>query len=307
MGVKYEIKNGVLTAHINPEHDLEDIQEVAKIVENHGEVILIRVDMHRCSYIQSRFLAGLVSVKKLAMVRKITIELLNVNDHITQVLQSTNLQKLFVLKDDYSSYPLEALCEKFYDTEKAAIVSEYLSANYDDDIKNKLIEIIHAGNPLLVEYALLTMGRAQDYDNIEIYRKELEANEASVKAAAILVLGWVGDTQSKERLYSYLTSKEINVPEAAAASIALLSDDTDSEKLAKYLRDEDARIRVVAIYALSLINDTKAFEYLAEAIKEEKEEQVRIQLAKKIALFKDERAGRIRVAHENQAGVEPGQ
>ena len=120
MGVKYEIKNGVLTAHINPEHDLEDIQEVAKIVENHGEVILIRVDMHRCSYIQSRFLAGLVSVKKLAMVRKITIELLNVNDHIIQVLQSTNLQKLFVLKDDYSSYPLEALCEKFYDT---AIIS----------------------------------------------------------------------------------------------------------------------------------------------------------------------------------------
>ena len=291
--LKYEIKNGVLKAHINPENDLEDIQEVSKIVEAHGEVSLIRIDMYRCSYIQSRFLAGLVAVKKLAMVRKITIELLNVSDHIAQVLQSTNLQKLFVIKDDYSSYPLEALCEKFYDTEKAGVVSEYLSANYDDDIKKKLIEIIEAGNPLLVEYALLTMGRAQDYDNIEIYRKELEANEASVKAAAILVLGWVGDTQSKERLYSYLTSKEINVPEAAAASIALLSDDTDSEKLAKYLRDEDARIRVVAIYALSLINDTKAFEYLAEAIKEEKEEQVRIQLAKKIALFKDERAGRI--------------
>ena len=42
-----------------------------------------------------------------------------------------------------------------------------------------------------------------------------------------------------------------------------------------------------------IVFDIKAFEYLAEAIKVEKEEQVRIQLAKKIALFKDERAGRI--------------
>ena len=93
--LQYEIKNGVLKAHINPENDLEDIQEVSKIVEAHGEVSLIRIDMYRCSYIQSRFLAGLVAVKKLAMVRKITIELLNVSDHIAQVLQSTNLQKLY--------------------------------------------------------------------------------------------------------------------------------------------------------------------------------------------------------------------
>lgn len=291
--LKYEIKNGVLKAHINPENDLSDIQEVLKVVESHGEVVLIGIDMYKCTFIQSRILAGLVSVKKLAMARKITIELLNISDQIAQVLQATNLQKLFVIKDDYSSYPLNALCEKFYDTEKAGIVSEYLSANYNEDIKNKLIEIINGGNPLLVEYALLTMGRAQDYDNIEIYRKALEASEASVKSAAILVLGWVGDTHSKEKLYSYLTSKEINVPEAAAASIALLSDNTDSEKLAKYLKDDDVRIRIVAIYSLSIINDEKAFEYLAEALKYEKEEQVRIQLAKKISLFKDKRADSI--------------
>ena len=133
------------------------------------------------------------------------------------------------------------------------------------------------------------MGRAQDYDNLAIYRKALEASEASVKSAAILVLGWIGDTQSKEKLYSYLTSKEINVPEAAAASIALLSDNTDSEKLAKYLKDEDARIRIVAIYALSLINDEKAFTYLSEAIETEQEETVRIQLAKKITLFRNDK------------------
>ena len=137
------------------------------------------------------------------------------------------------------------------------------------------------------------MGRAQDYQNLEIYRKALNANEASVKSAAILVLGWIGDTQSKEQLYSYLASKEIGISEAAAASIALLSDDTDSEKLAKYLHDSDIRIRLVAIYALSLINDEKAFEYLSNAMNEEKDEAVRIQLTKKIALFKDERVGRI--------------
>ncbi len=294
-GLQYEIKNGVLKAHINPDNDLADIQELNKVIESHIEVMAVGIDLYKCSFIQSRFIAGLVSVKKLAMTRKIVIELLNINDQIAQVLQSTNLQKLFVIKDDYSSYPLDALCEKFFDTERAVEVSDYLSANYDEDIKNKLKEIVEKGNPLLVEYAILTMGRAQDLDNIEIYRKALDANEASVKSAAILVLGWVGDTASKERLYSYLTSKEINVPEAAAASIALLSDNTDSEKLAKYLKDEDPRVRTIAIYALSLINDEKAFEYLAEAIKTEKEESVRIQLAKKISLFRDARVGKILV------------
>ena len=257
--LQYEIKNGVFKAHINPDNDLSDISEVCNIVEGHSEVVLIGIDLYKCSYIQSKFLAGLVAVKKLAMVRKINIELLNVCDQIAQVLQSTNLQKLFVIKDDFASYPLDALFEGFLDTEKAGTVSEYLAANYDEKIQNKLIEIIEGGNPLLVEYALLTMGRAQDYQNIEIYRKALNANEASVKSAAILVLGWIGDTHSKEQLYGYLTSKEIGVPEAAAASIALLSDDTDSEKLAKYLHDSDERIRLVAIYALSLINDEQAF------------------------------------------------
>ncbi|MCI6475705.1 MAG: HEAT repeat domain-containing protein [Mucispirillum sp.] len=291
--LQYEIKNGVFKAHINPDNSLSDITEVCDIVEKHSEVVLIGIDLYKCSYIQSKFLAGLVAVKKLAMLRKINIELLNVSDQIAQVLQSTNLQKLFTIKDDYSSFPLDALFERFFDTEKAGAVSEYLAANYDEKIQNKLIELINGGNPLLVEYAILTMGRAQDYNNIEIYRKALNASEASVKSAAILVLGWVGDTHSKEQLYSYLTSKEIGVPEAAAASIALLSDETDSEKLAKYLNDEDMRIRLVAIYALSLINDEKAFEYLSNALKTEEDEYVRVQLAKKISLFKDKKVGQI--------------
>ncbi len=291
--LQYEIKNGVLKAHINPENDLSDISEVYDIVEKHSEVVLIGIDLYKCSYIQSKFLAGLIAVKKLAMARKINIELLNVCDQIAQVLQSTNLQKLFAIKDDFASYPLDDLFEKLLDSEEAITVSEYLACNYDEKIQNKLIEIIEDGNPLLVEYAILTMGRAQDFQNIEIYRKALSASEASVKAAAILVLGWIGDTESKEKLYGYLTSKEIDVPESAAASIALLSDNTDSEKLAKYLKDSDVRIRLVAIYALSLINDEKAFEYLSNAIKEEKDESVRIQLAKKIALFKNEEAGKI--------------
>ncbi len=291
--LQYEIKNGVFKAHINPDNSLSDITEVCDIVEKHSEVVLIGIDLYKCSYIQSKFLAGLVAVKKLAMLRKINIELLNVSDQIAQVLQSTNLQKLFTIKDDYSSFPLDTLFERFFDTEKAGAVSEYLAANYDEKIQHKLIELINGGNPLLVEYAILTMGRAQDYNNIEIYRKALNASEASVKSAAILVLGWVGDTHSKEQLYSYLTSKEIGVPEAAAASIALLSDETDSEKLAKYLNDEDMRIRLVAIYALSLINDEKAFEYLSNALKTEEDEYVRVQLAKKISLFKDKKVGQI--------------
>lgn len=289
--LQYEIKNGVFKAHINPSNDLSDISEACSIIEEHGEVVSIGIDLYECSYIQSKFLAGLVAVKKLAIVRKIDIELLNVCDQIAQVLQSTNLQKLFVIKDDFASYPFDVLFDKFLDTEKAWAVSEYLALNYDEKIQNKLIEIIERGDPLAAEYAILTMGRAQDYANVEIYRKALEADEASVKTAAILVLGWIGDTASKAKLYGYLTSKEIGVPEAAAASIALLSDDTDSEKLAKYLKDSDTRVRIVAIYALSLINDEKAFEYLSSAINEETNEAVRVQLARKISLFKDKRVG----------------
>ncbi len=191
--LQYEITNGVLKAHINPENDLSDIQEVLNVVETHSEVVLIGIDMYKCSYIQSRFLASLVAVKKLAMARKITIELLNINDQIAQVLQSTNQQKLFVIKDDYSSYPLEALCEKFYDTEKAEVVCEYLSANYDDDIRNKLIEIVNGGNPILVEYAILTMGRAQDYDNIEITAKVILDTLASETASL--------DSEQQKALY----------------------------------------------------------------------------------------------------------
>lgn len=294
--LKYEIKNGVFKAYINPNNDISDISEVCNIVEKHSEVVSIGIDLYECSYIQSKFLAGLVAVKKLAIVRKIDIELLNVCDQIAQVFQSTNLQKLFVIRDDFASYPFDALFDRFLDTEKAGAVLEYLAANYDEKIQKKLIEIIKAGNPLLVEYAILTMGRAQDHQNIEIYRKALETSEASVKSAAILVLGWIGDTKSKEKLYSYLTSKEIGVPEAAAASIALLSDDTDSEKLAKYLKDGDVRIRIVAIYALSLINDEKAFEYLSNAIKDEQNETVRVQLAKKIALFRNKQVSTILLA-----------
>lgn len=302
--LQYEIKNGVFKVHINPDNDLSDISEVCNIVEKHSEVVLIGIDLYKCSYIQSKFLAGLIAVKKLAMSRKIDIELLNVCDQIAQVLQSTNLQKLFVIKDDFASYPLDTLFEGFLDTEKADTVSEYLAANYDEKIQNKLIEIIEKGNPLLVEYALLTMGKAQDHQNIEIYRKALNSNEANVKSAAILVLGWIGDTHSKEQLYSYLAAKEIDVFEAVAASIALLSDDTDSEKLAKYLHDKDEKIRLVAIYALSLINDEKAFEYLSNAINEEKDETVRVQLAKKIALFKDERAGKILLGLLDDASIQ---
>lgn len=285
--LNYDIKNGVLKAHINPDTEAEDIGAVIDVVESRSDIAVIGIDLYKCSYIQSKSLANLLALKKLAMTRKIEIELLNINEQIMQVLQMTNLQKLFVFKDDYSSFTIDDLCEKFQDNEKAEIVADYLAANYDESIQKKLIQIIDEGDPILVEYAILTMGRAQDRDNIEIYRKALQAKESSVKTAAILVLGWVGDIDSKDNLYKFLTSKEINVPEAAAASIALLSNDNDSDKLAVYLNNEEPRIRSSAINALSLINDDKAFNYLKKLLDTEKDENVRIILTKKIALFRN--------------------
>lgn len=283
--LNYKIDNGVLKALINPDNFIGDIDELSKVIESHAEVKSVGLDLYKCVYIQSKPLANIISLKKIAMAKGITIELLNVNENIIQVLQLTNLQKLFVIRDDYSSFSVNELCEKFLDIEKAPNISDYLAANYNDDVQAKLVEIVSSEDPILVEYAILTMGRAQDHANIEIYRKALGADEASVKAAAILVLGWIGDTESKETLYSLLTSKELNVPEAAAASIALLSDSTDSEKIAKYLNDSDPRIRTIAIYALSLINDEKAYSCLSELLKAEKEEMVRVTLVKKLSSF----------------------
>ena len=281
----YKLENGVLKAHINSDNIIDDIEEITSILNEQKDLKTIGVDLYKCSYIQSKPLAHLISLKKAAMARGITVELLNVNENIIQVLQLVNLQKLFVIRDDYSSFSVSDLCEKFLDIEKAANISDYLAANYDKHVQDKLMEVIKSGDPVLVEYAILTMGRAQDHANIEIYRKALNADEASVKAAAILVLGWIGDMESKETLYSLLTSKEINVPEAAAASIALLSDSSDSEKMAKYLKDSDPRVRIIAIYALSLINDDKAYECLVDLLKTEKDESVRLALVKKLSSF----------------------
>ena len=49
--LQYEIKNGVFKAHINPDNDLSDISEVCNIVEEHSEVVLIGIDLYKCSYL----------------------------------------------------------------------------------------------------------------------------------------------------------------------------------------------------------------------------------------------------------------
>lgn len=289
----YVINNGVLKARIGSDNTLEEIEAVKNVLAENSGVSVIGLDLYKCSYLQSKALAALLDLKKAAMAKKVSIELLNAGEDILSILQMTNLQKLFLFRDDYSAFSVRDLCESFLDAEKAEEVSDYLAANYDENIQKTLVEIIKDGDPILVEYAILTMGRAQDFANVEIFRNALDAKEASVKVAAILVLGWIGDTSSKERLYSYITSGEINVPEAAAASIALLADDTDSEKMAKYLLESDPNIRLAAIYALSLINDNKAYKSLSNLLETEKDEKVRVALVRKIALFNNSEASNV--------------
>lgn len=281
---------------ISEEAPLVEFAEIEKLLTKYAGIKILSVDLYRCEYIQSKILAELMALKKAAVKNKFEMELLNVNDSIMQVLEMTNLVNLFNIKDDYESYPLDILFDKFLDDVAAPDVSNYLAANYSEDIREDLIKLTGLGDPIKTEYAILTMGRAQDFGSIEILRDALSSPFNNIKIAAMLALGWLGDTQSKDSLYPYLMNKDTELAEAAAASISLLSDSSDSEKLDIYLNHENFKVRIIAAQALSLINDDKGYHFIVKRLDKETNEQVRTVLTKWLSFFNIEGVGAILVS-----------
>lgn len=289
--VSHTFEKGVLKVVISENSAVEEFAAVNGLAAEYPQLKLVSIDLYKCDYIQSKILAELMSLKKTSIKDKFDIELLNVNDSIAQVLEMTNLINLFRIREDYGSYPLEVLFDKFLDDVVASDISKYLAGNYSDKIRDKLIELAKEGNPVKTEYAILTMGRAQDFSSVDIFRKALESPFNNIKIAAILALGWLGDTQAKDGLYVYLVNSDTDLAEAAAASIALLSDSTDSEKLDIYLNHQNSKVRIIAAQALSLINDDKGYHFIAKRLERETNEQVRVTLTRWLSFFNIEGVG----------------
>lgn len=294
--LNHSFAKGRLKVFISESATLAEFAAIGELLDKYKDIKLLSVDLYQCEYIQSKILAELMALKKMAIKNKFEMELLNVNDSILQVLEMTNLVNLFTIKDDYESYSLDILFDKFLDDVVAPDVSNYLAANYSEDMRDELIKLTGVGDPIKTEYAILTMGRAQDFGSIEILRDALSSPFNNIKIAAMLALGWLGDTQSKDSLYPYLMNKDTDLAEAAAASISLLSDSSDSEKLDIYLNHENFKVRIIAAQALSLINDDKGYHFIVKRLEKETNEQVRTVLTKWLSFFNIEGVGAILVS-----------
>ena len=286
--LKYTFKDGRLKVVMGEDINSTDFEKISGLIDRLDGVRYLGVDMYNCAYIQSKTLAELIALKKLSMAKKFDIALLNVNDNVSQVLEMASLLSFFTIEDDFSTFDIDELCEHFLDPDEAQSVCDYIAANYDEAVRAKLEDIIRSDDPVKTEYAILTMGKAQDWSAVDIFRKELDNPSRNVRLAAIIVLGWVGDVKSKERIYSFFTDKDAEITEAAAASIALLSDESDSDKLSKFLVSPEEHVRKSAIQALSLVNDDKGFEYIKDRLDKETNDGVRVALTRSVSSFNKE-------------------
>lgn len=283
--LKYTFKDGRLKVVLTEDISSTDFEQINNLISELNGVKYLGIDMYNCVYIQSKILAELIALKKTSMSKKFEISLLNVNDNVLQVLEMASLLSFFNIEDDFSTFDVNELCEQFLDPIDAQTISDYLALNYDSNVRSKLEEIIKGDDPIKTEYAILTMGKAQDQSSVQLFRDALDNGSRNVRLAAILVLGWVGDTASKEKIYSFLSDKDAEITEVAAASIALLSDNTDSDKLVKYLSDSHEHICRSAVQAISLINDESGYKHLVEALAKEERESIEVSLTRAISHF----------------------
>lgn len=273
-----------LRAILPPEVSGKDFLDIKEAGAEPG-ITRIKVDLHNCVYIQSKVLADLIGLKKHFGAKKVEVVLTNVNEGVFQLLEMSNILSFFPIEDDFSSFGIDDLLEFFHDQEMADRVSDFIASNYTDEYRSRFIELLANGDPIMREYAILTIGKSHDHDMLETIRTFLKSESPNVIRAALLVLGWLGDMESKENIYPFLNSPSMDVAEAAAASIALLSDDSDAPKLKELLKSSDHRIRKIAIQALSLINDDASYDVLKECVAHEGDESVRVVLAKRLSLY----------------------
>ncbi len=261
-------------------------KEIIEVLEKNKDIERLVLDMRNCSYVHSKALAELISLKRNVSKFGVNISLSNVPEHVVMMLEVTNLVGLFDLIEDYSAYTVTELCSKFLDPDEAPKVSEYLSKNYNEEIRAKLVKLLYSGmsSDTICEYTVYTIGRAYDYDSVEVIRSQLNSQFANVQAAAIAVLGWLGDRESKERLYEFLDICTDARAQAAAAAIALLADETDPERMLKYLNADEAH-RVLAVHALTVMGFDEAYEMIINHLAIENSEGVRKAIANRLSMF----------------------
>lgn len=285
MNISFKKELGTLKILMTQEPETKDFESLINIYNENKPVKEVVLDLKNCFYIQSKHLAQLVSFKKILTKDDVKLILANVKESVLQVLEITNLLYHFQIQRDYSSYSSDELIEFFLHPEIADEVSDFIAQNYNEDFKNKLFEALKTDDPVILEYALITLGKVHEEEIEKFIPEFINYEVANVQKAAILVAGWLGLYKLKDQIYDFLKSEFIDVAEAAAASISLLSDDNDAEKLKKLLLNPDERLRKIAAKSLSLINDDKSFVYLLDAIKNEKNNAVKSLMIKSLSFF----------------------
>lgn len=285
MVYKIERDKHVVKIELSDSPSMDDFAKIKKQLEEIENVSVVKIDLRKCSYIQSKVISNIIALKKMLNDKNAKLILTNVQEGVMQLLEITNLINYVQIEKDFSSYSVDELVEFFIDPEVCDAVSDYIAAHYNDEFRNKMFELLKSDDPIFKEYAILTIGKAQDISALDIIRHALNDEVGNVNKAAILVLGWMGDVESKEEIYPFLESDFIDVAEAAAASIALLSDEDDSSRLGKYLKSPDERLRRIAIQALTLINDESNFSFLKNHVGKETNEIIRATLAKSLSFY----------------------
>ena len=253
----------------------------------------IELDLKDIDYVNSDILTQFMSIKKYTLRYDAQAVLLNVGEGVYNILHVVNMLPFFVLQQDFSSYSVDELIECFYIHDLAEGASIYMAHNYNNEIKNRLYQIMDSGDPVLKENAILTIGRAYDTTALPLLRKELDNDYVPVQQASILVLGWFGDIESKEKFYEYVFSDNSTIVEAAAASIALVSDKAEPDRLKMLSESPNPGQRSSIAIALSLINGDDAYTIIKDMLDSEKDPEVLYALVNRISFFNKEDATKI--------------
>ncbi len=285
MNVFLDKDKKVLSVKLPHDLDVKDFKEAKDEINKHADIREIRLDFKDVPYLQSKLIAELLGIKKVAISKNLKLVLTNIQEGVQQVLEISNLLDHFTLDRDFSSYSPHELSYLILDPEMNEAIIEFIVANFNDEYASLVKEFFASDDPILIESAILIVGKSHNYDYVDVVKGCLDSPYPNVVRSAILVLGWFGEDDCKERIYSFLEDEHIDVAEAAAATIALLADENDSIAIKEYLNSSDERLRKIAIQALSLINDDFAYKFLIEHLKKEENELLRAQLAKAISYF----------------------
>ena len=285
MNVMVSRNKHTLRLVIGVDNIAEGLNEGLALLKVEEDIKKVVLDLKNCHFIHSKSLATILAFKKEAKKKNAEFVLANVSEEVFQLFEMTNLLALFNISFDYASFSPDELIEKFYDQEEADKVSDFIAENYSDEIKYKIYQALEGDDPILQQYAIVTVGKAHDYDATEKIKACLDSDSGAVVRAAILVLGWFGETSMKERIYEFLESTISEVTESAAGSIALLADEKDAERIGDLLEKGTPRIRIVAAQALALINDDNSYKILKDRLKVETNDDVRAFIIKSLSGF----------------------